>query len=294
MHRAETGSSNTHPHASFMSNTRESTRPGAAPSPDVVGGSPDRFGYQWSNYSTVLPESKGQLERWLGSTGLESFAGKRVLDVGCGMGRNPYWFLQAGAREVVGVDFDEGSLASARRNLAPFTNARVEKCSVYDLQPSAFGSFDRVTCIGVLHHLALPEEALRKMWACVVPGGELVLWCYSREGNRLILPFIQALRAVGSRLPIGATHALAKGVAFGAWPAIRWLPWRTSYYDALKSLSFENVELIIFDQMLPRISHYWTRSEMESLLFALPGGAVHLEFVQGNSWHALVRKRDSA
>ena len=29
-------------------------------------GSPDRFGYEWSTYSTILPESKGQLERWLG------------------------------------------------------------------------------------------------------------------------------------------------------------------------------------------------------------------------------------
>ena len=33
-------------------------------------GSPDRFGYEWVNYSTILPEHKGQLERWLGSTGL--------------------------------------------------------------------------------------------------------------------------------------------------------------------------------------------------------------------------------
>ncbi len=45
-------------------------------------GSPDRFGYEWASYSTILPESKGQLERWLGSTGLASFAGKRVVVTG--------------------------------------------------------------------------------------------------------------------------------------------------------------------------------------------------------------------
>jgi ubiquinone/menaquinone biosynthesis C-methylase UbiE len=206
------------------------------------------------------------------------------------MGRNPYWFLEAGARELVAVDFDDGSLAAARKNLAPFPQARVEKCSVYDLAPSAIGTFDRVTCIGVLHHLADPSDALRKMWACVAPGGDLVLWCYSRQGNRLILPFIQGLRAVGSRLPIGATHALAKGVTIGAWPAIRWLPWRTDYYGSLKTLSFKNVEAIIFDQMLPRIAHYWTRSEMDALARSLPSGEVHVEFVQGNSWHVRVQK----
>ena len=31
-------------------------------------GSPDRFGYEWSTYSAILPESRGQLERWLGPT----------------------------------------------------------------------------------------------------------------------------------------------------------------------------------------------------------------------------------
>jgi 2-polyprenyl-3-methyl-5-hydroxy-6-metoxy-1,4-benzoquinol methylase len=277
-----------------MSNRQEPTSSPGASSRDVAGGSPDRFGYEWSTYSTVLPESKRQLERWLGSTGLATFAGKRVLDVGCGMGRNPYWFLEAGARELVAVDFDDGSLAAARRNLAPFAHARVEKCSVYELAPASLGLFDRVTCIGVLHHLADPSEALRKMWACVAPGGDLVLWCYSREGNRLMLPFIQGLRAVGSRLPIGATHVLAKGVALGAWPAIRLLPWRTDYYGALKTLSFKNVEAIIFDQMLPRIANYWTRSEMESLTHSLPSGEVDLEFVQGNSWHACVRKKDAS
>jgi 2-polyprenyl-3-methyl-5-hydroxy-6-metoxy-1,4-benzoquinol methylase len=263
------------------------------PSRDVAAGSSDRFGYEWSTYSTVLPESRGQLERWLGSTTLATFAGKRVLDVGCGMGRNPYWFLKAGARELVAVDLDSGSLEAARKNLAQFTHARVERCSVYELAGESLGRFDRVTCIGVLHHLADPPEALRRMWTCVVPGGDLVLWCYSREGNRLMLPFIQGLRAVGSRLPIGATHALARGVALGAWPAIKWIPWRTDYYGALKTLSFKNVEAIIFDQMLPRIAHYWTRGEMESLVRSLPASEVHVEFVQGNSWHVRVHKRGS-
>jgi len=126
-------------------------------------GSPDRFGYEWSTYSAILPESKGQLERWLGSVPLDSFRGKRVLDVGCGMGRNPYWYLQAGAASVLAVDIDDGSLAAARQNLASFPNARVEKCSAHDLDPAILGTFDRVTCIGVLHHLADVEHALERI-----------------------------------------------------------------------------------------------------------------------------------
>jgi 2-polyprenyl-3-methyl-5-hydroxy-6-metoxy-1,4-benzoquinol methylase len=256
----------------------------------TLKGSPDRFGYEWSTYSEILPESKGQLERWLGPTTLESFAGKRVLDVGCGMGRNPYWYLQAGAASVLGVDMDDGSLAAARKNLAGFPNARVEKVSAHDLDPAVQGTFDRVTCIGVLHHLADYDNALRHLWSCVAPGGELILWCYAKEGNRLILPVIQAFRAVGSRAPISVTHAIAKGVTALAWPAIKGLPWRTDYYQRLKTLSFANVESIIFDQFLPHIAHYWTRDDMERLCGLLAGGRPRIEFVQGNSWSVCVRK----
>jgi 2-polyprenyl-3-methyl-5-hydroxy-6-metoxy-1,4-benzoquinol methylase len=254
-------------------------------------GSPDRFGYEWATYSSILPESKHQLERWLGSTGLSSFANKRVLDVGCGMGRNPYWYVDAGATSVLAVDVDDGSLGAARKNLAPFTNAKVEKCSVYDLDPKNVGRFDRVTCVGVLHHLADAPGALERMWSCVEPGGDLVLWCYGKEGNRLILPVIQALRAFGSRAPIGVSHAVAKAITAAAWPVIKVAPFRTEYYRYIRSLSFRNVESIIFDQMLPRIANYYTEAEMRALVRGLPGAQPFIERVQGNSWHARVTKR---
>src|SRR5262245_4136155 len=170
--------------------------------------SPERFGYSWSTYSNIMPESKAQLERWLGSVSLESFRGKRVMDVGCGMGRNPYWYAEAGAASVLGVDMDDGSLEAARRNLEPEPNASVREITAHDLEPATVGTFDRVTCIGVLHHLADHENALKHMWSCVAPGGDLILWCYAKEGNRLLLPAIQALRAIGSKAPIAVTHVL--------------------------------------------------------------------------------------
>ena len=180
--------------------------------------------------------------------------------------------------------------AAARQNLAPFTNARVETRSAHDLDPAALGTFDRVTCVGVLHHLADSENALQRMWSCVAPGGDLVLWCYAKEGNRLMLPIIQSFRAMGSRMPLGVTHAVAKTVTALAWPAIKTFPFRTDYYRRLRTLSFKNVESIIFDQMLPHIAHYWTRADMEGLTGALAGGRPSIEFVQGNSWHANIAR----
>jgi hypothetical protein len=86
------------------------------------------------------------------------------------------------------------------------------------------------------------------------------------------------------------SRTIAQGVTLAAWPAIRLLPWRTDYYRKLRSLSFRNVESIIFDQMLPHIAHYWTREDMERLVTKLDGGIPHVEFVQGNSWHARITR----
>lgn len=260
-----------------------------SPDATVQRGSTDRFGYEWAHYAQILPEHERQLGRWMGSTGLASFAGKSVLDVGCGMGRNPFFMLKNGAAKMVALDVDEGSLEAARRNLESDPRAKVVKGSVYDLDPAVLGTFDRVTNIGVLHHLAEPERALAKMWSCVAPGGDLVLWCYGKEGNRLLLPIIQGFRFLGSRLPIGATHVVAKATTAVAWPVMQRIPFRTEYYNHLKTLSKKNVESIIFDQMLPHIAHYWTREDMARLVAPL-GGRATIEQVQGNSWHVRVQK----
>lgn len=251
-------------------------------------GSPDRFGYEWGEYREILPESREQLERWLGPISLASFSGRSVLDVGCGMGRNPYWMLRAGASRMVAVDVDERSLASATRNLTAFPNAEVRKASAYDLN-ALDERFDRVTCIGVLHHLADPEKALDAMWERVAPGGELILWCYGNVGNGAFLPIIQGLRAVGSRLPLPMVKWLARALAAAAWPAFRWFPWRTEYYRNLRRLSFRNVESIIFDQLIPRIARYWSRTDMEKLASRL-ANRFEVSLVQGNSWNVRIQK----
>ena len=254
-----------------------------------AGGSADRFGYEWAHYSHVLPESRMQLERWLGSMKLASFRDKRVLDVGCGMGRNPYWMATVGARTITCIDADQRCVEVTRGNLSGFAGITVTQASVYELTPDDFGQFDRVTCIGVLMILEDPREALRRMWECVAPGGDLVLWVYAKEGNRLLLPFINAFRSVGSRLPLPAVKTMAKVLTFVAVPAARAIPIRTEYYRHLRRLSRKNVESIIFDQMIPRHAVYWSNAELKQLLSILPTQP-QIELVQGNSWHVRLMK----
>src|SRR5438105_1595581 len=96
-------------------------------------GSPERFGYEWSTYSELLPQYEEQFRRWTVHLSPEDWRGASFLDVGCGMGRNSVWPMMYDAGEGVAVDIDERSLAQARRNLAMFSKAQVMRASAYDL-----------------------------------------------------------------------------------------------------------------------------------------------------------------
>ena len=77
------------------------------------------------------------------------FGDKRVLDVGCNSGQYALFAKQRGAREVVGVDLDEGRLEQARV-LADSEGLDVtfERCDLLDVPK--LGQFDVVLCIAVV------------------------------------------------------------------------------------------------------------------------------------------------
>src|SRR5688572_14961411 len=109
------------------------------PSPGIqseedLKGSPDRFGYSWERFSDLTPEQEAQFRLWTTPLSPErDWAGRTVLDGGCGAGRNSYWAMSYGAASCVALDLDDRSLDAARRNLAKFPAAEVRKCSIYDL-----------------------------------------------------------------------------------------------------------------------------------------------------------------
>ena len=117
-------------------------------------------------------------------------AGMRILDAGCGYGRNLVYLLREGC-EVFAVDADpEGvahvrALAAELRPELPAENFRVRELDKLDF---ADGFADVVICNSVLHFarderhfLAMVEE----LWRVLRPGG--MLFC--RLGSRIGMEF---------------------------------------------------------------------------------------------------------
>lgn len=111
------------------------------------------------------------------------FDGLRVVDMGCGHGNFDHAILNAGAREVVGVDYGEESIRyadEARVRLeVPESRLRFVHATVYDV-PEADGSFDAAVQNGVFHHLDDEDRAYREMHRLLKPGG--TAWIYT-EGD---------------------------------------------------------------------------------------------------------------
>ena len=256
----------------------------------VVGGSPERFGYEWDKYSDIKPEYEVQFQRWLPFFAPSDWLGKRFVDVGCGMGRNSYWPLKYGAGHGHSIDIDERSLSAARVNLAGFgTRSEVRNCSAYDLPWN--GEIDIAYSIGVIHHLEFPERALAAMTRAVKPGGQVAIWVYGRENNGWLLWALEPARKfLFSWMPISWVHFLSIFPAALLWVLLRLGLNQIEYFRLLRTFTFPHLRSIVFDQMLPRIANYWRKDEVETLMRGAGLEQIELSWVNEMSWAARGRK----
>lgn len=115
--------------------------------------------------------------RFLGRFGGRlDFAGKSVLDIGCGSGALCAAAARAGATEVVGVELDT-SLAMARlRERYSDVAERVELVQTEGgLEELARRQFDLVISKDAMEHYPDPEAFVHLMTPLLKPGGELAI-----------------------------------------------------------------------------------------------------------------------
>jgi SAM-dependent methyltransferase len=101
--------------------------------------------------------------------GLAVAPGIRILDAGCGSGRNMADLARRG--KVCGVELASSSLEVARARGV----GEVRAGSLEQPLPFADGAFDLAVALDVLEHLADDRPAWRELARVVTPGGRLVV-----------------------------------------------------------------------------------------------------------------------
>lgn len=110
--------------------------------------------------------------------------GKKVLEIGCGIGTDTISFARAGA-QVTAVDLSGESLAVARRRAAVF--GMEDRVTFYQADAEHLSEvvpvdeYDLVYSFGVIHHTPHPREAVREMRRYMGPDSVMKIMVYHRH-----------------------------------------------------------------------------------------------------------------
>ena len=119
----------------------------------------------------------------------EKAKGKKVLDVGCGNGWLVRNFAKNGA-DVTGVDLTRKGAFLTRRSLGVFGYQGRAFVADAEALPFKAGSFDVVSCSGVLHHTVSPEAGIDEIYRVLKPRGVAYVSLYYKNLllRRLVFP----------------------------------------------------------------------------------------------------------
>lgn len=112
--------------------------------------------------------------------------GKRVLEIGCGIGKDARFLTENGI-DYTGLDYSWRTLELAQKH---FELVRLKKRFVNgDARALPFNDnrFDLVMSIGVLHHVPETAGACREVMRVVRPGGSVRIMFYNRHSYHYAL-----------------------------------------------------------------------------------------------------------
>jgi SAM-dependent methyltransferase len=233
-----------------------------------------RFGYEWNRFCDFdYDEEVASLRTWFQPRRLEDLSGLVVLEAGCGMGRHAVIATNHGAKTVIGLDLGT-AVQAAFQNTRHLPSVSIVQGDIY-FPPFKDGAFDAAYSLGVLHHLPDPRRGFHALARKVKKTGWFQVWVYGREGNGWIVHFINPIRSVTSRIPLGILNVLSWLLAVPLLGIARFfyqIPWLSNrlpyspYIRWLGAFSIRKVHAIVLDHALTPVAHYMSRSDVLALV----------------------------
>jgi len=118
--------------------------------------------------------------------------GKLVLDIGTGLGGKLPFYVESGARTVIGIDINEQSVGIAKEHIRSLRLSQAVFLSVADAANLPFrdNTFDAIVSINTFEHIERVKEALLECHRVLKPNGIAFLFLppyYSPWGPHLEL-----------------------------------------------------------------------------------------------------------
>ena len=161
--------------------------------------------------------------------GLQSFKrGFRALVAGGGTGDATIYLadqLKHTDATVVHLDLSDASTAIAqeRARIRGLDNIQWIRDSILNLPTLGLPPFDYINCVGVLHHLADPDQGLRVLRQALKPDGALGIMVYAAIGRTAIYHMQSAMRLINGVEEDPARKIAATRDVLGSLPPTNWL-----------------------------------------------------------------------
>lgn len=133
------------------------------------------------NFYAEVERERYRLEPYIDSFAeFDRWNGRRVLEVGVGLGTDFVRFVRAGA-DAVGIDLTEAAVSAVKQRLAQEGLAADVLVADAEQLPFDTASFDLVYSYGVLHHTPDTSAAVEEVRRVLRPDGEARIMLYSRR-----------------------------------------------------------------------------------------------------------------
>jgi len=115
----------------------------------------------------------------------KKWEGKKVLEIGCGIGTDAVNFVRNGAI-YTGIELSDKSLEITKNRMALFNLKANFYCGNAEQldQILPLQSFDLIYLFGVLHHTSNPDLAINQIKQYMHPGSEFRLMLYSKYSTK--------------------------------------------------------------------------------------------------------------
>jgi SAM-dependent methyltransferase len=137
------------------------------------------------------------------------FRGRRLLEIGCGIGTDLVRFARGGAR-VTGIDLSETAVRLASRNLE--LNGLRGSVLVGDgvRLPLPDESMDAVYAHGVLQYAPDPRRIVEEVYRVLTPGGTAIFMVYNRRSWLMALSRVMKVGLEHEDAPVLRLYSIAE------------------------------------------------------------------------------------
>jgi SAM-dependent methyltransferase len=214
-----------------------------------------------------------------------------VCEIGSGSGRIIHMIARYKPKYIIAVEPSE-AISKLVANTKNISNIIIENVKGDEFKST---QIDTIFCLGVLHHIPDAESVLRHIYNALKSEGILVLWVYGKENQEFYVFLQNLLRKMTSLIPdlllnyFSTFLALLLSIYCTLFKKFNY-PMKRYFENNFMKCNLKMRKYIIFDQLNPTYSKYYSKNEIESLVMLAGFKILSTTHRHGYSWTLILAK----